>query len=565
MGRTTTFFGALLFFLSISFLFVSSASASEPNATSYNSLNERKRLRVDTSGLLPQFPVTEEIPQACPELQQIATDLLAYSVNDVYEKLSQMGEVEAKKSLKPHCKWNLLHEAVYTDNVPVAEVLIETLNFNPNEWDETFGTAMYLVKSTRMTQKLMALGGNPWTNRSCELFSNADSSSACRRTPAFLVTRPSNLDTLREQYLQFLSSAQAGGGGGRRRRRFTAEKGNIYDEFLNVVKSMKDCRANSNMKIEYIDEEGLDYGGLTIDVITYLKNEMIRFGRVFEDDGSGLYNIKADAPINEAKLAGFIFGLSIYHRTPLNIKFVPIIYHLPFVSNPKRDLSFISILYETDPTKFTMFEKIRTDFHKRGIKCDYPDSILNEPRDWKRKRSEMTESGADLVELLKVTARDFLYTKRAQVYEAFLFGLGKAIDYRSMYKYLTPEVLQTMITGTQEYTAAEFRTSTTFHNWDAFEVQYTWLLQIIDEFDHAQRAKFLKFVTALETLPIGGFESMAKKPQVEMLAADDNSDLKLPLAATCFSTIKLYHYSSKEILKSKLALAIEEGNSFGNA
>lgn len=560
MGRTSSF-GFLLLFLSTSFLFVSSASASEQIATSSNSLNERKRPRIDTSALLPQFPVTEEIPQASPELQQIATDLLAYSVNDLYKKLFNMGEVEAKKSLKPNCKWNILHEAVYTDNIPIAEVLIETLHFDPNEWDQTFGNAMYLVKSTQMTKKLIALGGNPWTNRSCELFSDAGSSSEVRHTPAFLVTRPENLETLREQYLQFLSSAQARLG----RRSFTVEKGQMYDEFLNVIETMKTCRANSNLKIEYIGEQGLDYGGLTIDVITYLKNEMIRLGRVFEDDGSGLYNIKADAPITETKLAGFIFGLSIYHRTPLNIKFVPIIYHLPFVINPQRDLNFISILYETDTTKFTMFEKIRADFWKRGIKCDYPDSILNEPRDWKRKRSDVTECGADLVDVLKVTARDFLYTQRAQVYEAFLFGLGKAIDYRSMFKYLTPEVLQTMITGTQEYTAEEFRASTTFHNMAAFEVQYTWLLEVIDEFTRAQRAKFLKFVTALETLPIGGFKSMAKKPEVEMLAADDNSDLKLPLAATCFSTLKLYLYSSKEILKNKLSLAIEEGDSFGRA
>ena len=70
-----------------------------------------------------------------------------------------------------------------------------------------------------------------------------------------------------------------------------------------------------------------------------------------------------------------------------------------------------------------MFEKIRADFWKRGIKCDYPDSILNEPRDWKRKRSDVTECGQILLTFLKLPQEIFLYTQRAQVYEAFLFWI----------------------------------------------------------------------------------------------------------------------------------------------
>ena len=52
--------------------------------------------------------------------------------------------------------------------------------------------------------------------------------------------------------------------------------------------------------------------------------------------------------------------------------------------------------------------------------------------------------------------------------------------------------------------------------------------------------------------------------KLKMLAADDNSGFEIAFSG-CFSTLKLYLYSSKEILKNKLSLAIEEGDSFGRA
>ena len=122
-----------------------------------------------------------------------------------------------------------------------------------------------------------------------------------------------------------------------------------------------------------------------------------------------------------------------------------------------------------------------------------------------------------------------------------------------------------MITGVLDYTAEEFRANTLFIDEDAFAIQYDWLFEIIDEMNPEQRSKFLKFVTSLENLPIGGFEMMKSKPKVEMLLNVLNPDEKLPEASTCFSNLQLYPYSTKEILKNKLILAIEEGNSFGKA
>ena len=54
------------------------------------------------------------------------------------QKLFNMGEVEAKRVSNRIASGIFCTEAVYTDNIPIAEVLIETLHFDPNEWDQTF-------------------------------------------------------------------------------------------------------------------------------------------------------------------------------------------------------------------------------------------------------------------------------------------------------------------------------------------------------------------------------------------------------------------------------------------
>ncbi|KAJ5669766.1 hypothetical protein N7462_010836 [Penicillium macrosclerotiorum] len=87
------------------------------------------------------------------------------------------------------------------------------------------------------------------------------------------------------------------------------------------------------------------------------------------------------------------------------------------------------------------------------------------------------------------------------------------------------------------------------------------LLQTMSELDKQQRRDFLQFVTGSPKLPIGGFKSLTPiftvvcRPSEPPYTPDDY----LPSVMTCVNYLKLPDYSSLDVLKERLSVAIKEG------
>jgi len=83
-----------------------------------------------------------------------------------------------------------------------------------------------------------------------------------------------------------------------------------------------------------------------------------------------------------------------------------------------------------------------------------------------------------------------------------------------------------------------------------------WLIEALRSFTAEQRVKFIQFVTGSSSLPVGGIKNLSPQLNVELVLNDDD---QLPSAHTCFNTLDLPLYSSADVLKEKLLLAITEG------
>ncbi|KAI9925187.1 Ubiquitin fusion degradation protein 4 [Aspergillus wentii] len=87
------------------------------------------------------------------------------------------------------------------------------------------------------------------------------------------------------------------------------------------------------------------------------------------------------------------------------------------------------------------------------------------------------------------------------------------------------------------------------------------LLQTMSELSTQQRRDFLQFVTGSPKLPIGGFKSLIPiftvvcRPSEPPYTPDDY----LPSVMTCVNYLKLPDYSSLDVLRERLSVAIKEG------
>jgi hypothetical protein len=144
-------------------------------------------------------------------------------------------------------------------------------------------------------------------------------------------------------------------------------------------------------------------------------------------------------------------------------------------------------------------------------------------------------------------------------FDAFKAGFFACIDRRSI-TLLDPSTLQEVVEGIQDIDISDLRRATRYVGWDASNRTVRDFWSIVKKYDLEQKRKLLEFVTASDRVPVGGTRNL-----MFILQRNGVGDERLPTSATCFGTLLLPQYSSKELMREKLAMALENSKGFGNA
>jgi len=144
-------------------------------------------------------------------------------------------------------------------------------------------------------------------------------------------------------------------------------------------------------------------------------------------------------------------------------------------------------------------------------------------------------------------------------FEAFKRGFFTCVDRRSVTLF-DPETLQSIVEGIQEIDISEMRRATRYIGWDASHHSVREFWSIVKRYDLEQKRKLLEFVTASDRVPVGGMRNL--QFTLQRNGVDDGH---LPSSYTCYGILLLPEYSSKEVLREKLAMALENSKGFGFA
>lgn len=146
--------------------------------------------------------------------------------------------------------------------------------------------------------------------------------------------------------------------------------------------------------------------------------------------------------------------------------------------------------------------------------------------------------------------------------EAFQSGFSQVFSFSSL-KAFTPDELVMLFGRTSEDWSIETLMDSVKadHGFNMDSKSVKNLLQTMSELTLSQRRDFLQFVTGSPKLPIGGFKSLTPmftvvcKPSEPPYSSDDY----LPSVMTCVNYLKLPDYTSQDVLKERLFVAIREG------
>jgi len=86
---------------------------------------------------------------------------------------------------------------------------------------------------------------------------------------------------------------------------------------------------------------------------------------------------------------------------------------------------------------------------------------------------------------------------------------------------------------------------------------------IVKRYDDRMKRRLLEFVTASDRVPVGGLKNL--QFVVQRNGAQEGHGGHLPTAYTCYGTLLLPEYQSKDIMRERLAMALENAQGFGFA
>jgi E3 ubiquitin-protein ligase HUWE1 len=108
----------------------------------------------------------------------------------------------------------------------------------------------------------------------------------------------------------------------------------------------------------------------------------------------------------------------------------------------------------------------------------------------------------------------------------------------------------------------DLKANTEYHQLNESDPVIQWFWAALKSFTQEECARFIQFATGTSKVPLEGFAGLQGMhgPQKFQIHRIYGGDDRLPTAHTCFNQLDLPSYSSEEVLRSRLLLALREGS-----
>ena len=323
-------------------------------------------------------------------------------------------------------------------------------------------------------------------------------------------------------------------------------------------------------QVNFTGEGSIDAGGPYNEVISNICEELqSKYLPLFVQCPNGVQNLGENRECwvpNPAASSGIqremfvflgkLFGVAIRTQNNLNLSLPPVFWkRLIFDEIGVRDVKgFDECIYQTID--------ILRHMPEQGITPDTFQSAFTGEVFTTR------DSGGQIVELIPngknvpVTyhnALDFAFSLEKQrltesetAYVAIRTGMSAVIPLNLLYTFSWKQV-ETLVCGAADINVDVLKGNTVYEGLAADTPVVQMLWDVLKEMTAKERSLFLRFVWGRSKLPSG---KNFKQFKITNKSVSGNPDKYLPVSHTCFFTLDLPGYSSKEVLKDKMLYAI---------
>lgn len=351
--------------------------------------------------------------------------------------------------------------------------------------------------------------------------------------------------------------------------KFTVQRGCEVDMMQAYFNSMKPADFHRTFRFRFDGETDFfhDAGGVAREVYNVLVDQLFAEEQglfEFSDIDNLTYSIKPshqEAPEHKLQLlrmAGLVLGKALLDGVTLNVHLSAVLYkHLLRVPLTTMDVMLVdsqvhsSLCYMLDNAiEGVFFESFSVGGHPL---CEGG--------------AEIEVNDANKAEYAALYAHWLLIGRVKEELFAFCSAFWSIVP-EALLSVLDFQELELLMCGLPQLDLEDWKAHTRYGTPLSAKHQVVgWFWEIVAGLDSDERAKLLQFSTGTSNVPVAGFKGLQStrgKQCLFKLSAVDPKLYSLPRAHTCFNTIDLPLYGSKEELAKNLQLVIDmEAIGFG--
>ena len=348
------------------------------------------------------------------------------------------------------------------------------------------------------------------------------------------------------------------------------------------------------LRIDFVGEEGIDAGGLRKEWFLLLVREIFDPNHglfVYDEDSQYCYfNPFCFESSEQFFLVGVLLGLAIYNSTILDVAFPPFVFKKMLASAPATGDKLTSTpriphgysledLAEFRPALARGLRQL-LEFDGDVQETFCRDFVAEQDRygvvvqvplcSGGAKRAVTNSNRKDFVDLYVHYLLDTAVTRQYEPFKRGFFTVcgGNAL---SLFR---PEEIELLVRGSDEpLDIASLRAVATYEGWPKGKIpsdqqpQVVWFWDFFQRVSPIDQRKILSFITGSDRIPAMGATNLNVRVVLLKTKADEFGALqepeRFPIARTCFNTLSLYAYSTREKLESKLWMAVTGSEGFG--
>lgn len=362
----------------------------------------------------------------------------------------------------------------------------------------------------------------------------------------------------------------------------------ITSDSLTAIKQHQGDLLKS-LRIEFIDEPGIDAGGLRKEWFILLTKNLFNpttglFDYIRESRlcwfSIALGHSKETGKSTQSEyyfLLGVVIALAMFNGNILDLKFPRALYRkmckeaLTFQDYAELYPSTASNLVKMLDYSGDDFENVFALTFETSFRCNLKSSKSSK----KSPKSEVITKelckGGSQIPVTKQNRReyvkawiDFYLNKSVEnQFTQFMDGFNRVFSNCKSISLFSSEELERLLCGDEEHTKYDFqmlRSVTRYQGGFTDESPViNWFWDILQSWDYKLQGKVLQFITSSNRVPATGISTLPFK--ISRLGSRD--DHGLPIAHTCFNELCLWEYSSRLKLEQKLKTAVTESEGFG--